>query len=122
MLAEGARIGNFVETKKANIGVGSKVNHLSYIGDCKMGSGVNVGAGTITCNYDGANKYVTELGDGVFIGSNSTLVAPIKIAENGFTAAGSTITKEVGKNELAVTRPKQRNVKGWQRPGKDNKG
>ncbi len=122
VLSDGARIGNFVETKKANIGVGSKVNHLSYIGDCEMGSGVNVGAGTITCNYDGANKYVTELGDGVFIGSNSTLVAPIKIGENGFTAAGSTITKEVGKDELAVTRPKQRNVTGWQRPSKDNKG
>lgn len=122
VLADGARIGNFVETKKANIGVGSKVNHLSYIGDCEMGSGVNVGAGTITCNYDGANKYLTELGDGVFIGSNSTLVAPIKIAENGFTAAGSTITKAVGKDELAVTRPKQRNVIGWQRPSKDNKG
>ncbi|MFK8047275.1 MAG: bifunctional UDP-N-acetylglucosamine diphosphorylase/glucosamine-1-phosphate N-acetyltransferase GlmU [Halioglobus sp.] len=121
VLAEGSRIGNFVETKKANIGIGSKVNHLSYIGDCEMGSGVNVGAGTITCNYDGANKHLTELGDGVFIGSNSTLVAPIKIAENGFTAAGSTITKAVGKDELAVTRPKQRNVTGWQRPSKDNK-
>ncbi|MFT4823486.1 MAG: bifunctional UDP-N-acetylglucosamine pyrophosphorylase/glucosamine-1-phosphate N-acetyltransferase [Halioglobus sp.] len=122
VLADGARIGNFVETKKANIGVGSKVNHLSYIGDCEMGAGVNVGAGTITCNYDGANKHLTELGDGVFIGSNSTLVAPIKIAENGFTAAGSTITKAVGKDELAVTRPKQRNVTGWQRPSKNNKG
>lgn len=122
VLSNNARIGNFVETKKANIGVGSKVNHLSYIGDCVMGAGVNVGAGTITCNYDGANKHVTELGDGVFVGSNSTLVAPLKIAENGFTAAGSTITKEVGKDELAVTRPKQRNVTGWQRPSKNNKG
>jgi len=120
VLSEGARIGNFVETKKANIGLGSKVNHLSYIGDCQMGAGVNVGAGTITCNYDGANKYQTELGDGVFVGSNSTLVAPVKIAENGFTAAGSTITREVGRDELAVTRPKQRNVTGWQRPSKDN--
>ncbi len=118
VLAEGARIGNFVETKKANIGAGSKVNHLSYIGDCEMGAGVNVGAGTITCNYDGANKFVTELGDGVFIGSNSTLVAPIRIEENGFTAAGSTITKAVERDELAVTRAKQRNIQGWQRPAK----
>ncbi len=80
-------MGNFVETKKARIGVGSKVNHLSYIGDCDMGAGVNVGAGTITCNYDGVNKHKTELGDGVFIGSNSTLVAPIQIAASGFVAA-----------------------------------
>lgn len=121
VMAAGARIGNFVETKKAKIGAGSKVNHLSYIGDCEMGTGVNIGAGTITCNYDGANKFKTELGDGVFIGSNSTLVAPITIGENGFTAAGSTITKGVGKDELAVTRAKQRNVTGWQRPQKENK-
>jgi len=118
VLAKEARIGNFVETKKANIGEGSKVNHLSYVGDCDMGSGVNIGAGTITCNYDGANKFKTVLGDGVFIGSNSTLVAPITIAENGFTAAGSTITKPVERDELAVTRAKQRNVQGWQRPRK----
>ena len=121
VMAAGARVGNFVETKKADIGAGSKVNHLSYIGDCEMGAGVNIGAGTITCNYDGANKFKTELGDGVFVGSNSTLVAPLTIAENGFTAAGSTITKGVGKDELAVTRAKQRNVTGWQRPQKDNK-
>ncbi len=119
VMAAGARIGNFVETKKANIGAGSKINHLSYIGDCEMGAGVNIGAGTITCNYDGANKFKTVLGDGVFIGSNSTLVAPIHVAENGFTAAGSTITKPVEKDELAVTRAKQRNVKGWQRPRKE---
>jgi bifunctional UDP-N-acetylglucosamine pyrophosphorylase/glucosamine-1-phosphate N-acetyltransferase len=117
-MAEGARIGNFVETKKANIGAGSKVNHLSYIGDCEMGAGVNIGAGTITCNYDGANKFVTELGNGVFIGSNSTLVAPLSIADNGFTAAGSTITRSIGPDELAVTRAKQRNIQGWKRPVK----
>ncbi|MEH6580604.1 MAG: bifunctional UDP-N-acetylglucosamine diphosphorylase/glucosamine-1-phosphate N-acetyltransferase GlmU [Halioglobus sp.] len=117
-MAEDSRVGNFVETKKAKIGRGSKVNHLSYIGDCIMGSGVNIGAGTITCNYDGVNKFTTELGDGVFVGSNSTLVAPLTVAENGFTAAGSTITKSVDKDELAVTRAKQRNVKGWQRPQK----
>lgn len=120
VLAEGARVGNFVETKKANIGAGSKVNHLSYIGDCEMGAGVNIGAGTITCNYDGANKFVTRLGDGVFVGSNSTLVAPISIEDNGFTAAGSIITKAVGRDELAVTRARQRNVTGWQRPRKNN--
>ena len=118
VLAEGARVGNFVETKKADIGVGSKVNHLSYIGDCVMGDHVNIGAGTITCNYDGVNKHKTEIGPGVFIGSNSTLVAPLQIAEQGFVAAGSTITRAVGREELAVSRSRQRNIEGWQRPGK----
>jgi bifunctional UDP-N-acetylglucosamine pyrophosphorylase/glucosamine-1-phosphate N-acetyltransferase len=118
VLSDGARVGNFVETKKATIGVGSKVNHLSYIGDCDMGPGVNIGAGTITCNYDGVNKHKTEIGAGVFVGSNSTLVAPLKIADQGFVAAGSTITKAVEKDELAVSRPRQRNIQGWQRPGK----
>ena len=117
-MAEGARVGNFVETKKADIGVGSKVNHLSYIGDCVMGDHVNIGAGTITCNYDGVNKHKTEIGAGVFVGSNSTLVAPLQIAEQGFVAAGSTITKAVGRDELAVSRSRQRNIEGWQRPGK----
>ncbi|PLW70920.1 bifunctional UDP-N-acetylglucosamine diphosphorylase/glucosamine-1-phosphate N-acetyltransferase GlmU [Pseudohalioglobus lutimaris] len=121
VLAEQARIGNFVETKKATIGVGSKVNHLSYIGDCDMGAGVNVGAGTITCNYDGVNKHTTVVGDGVFIGSNSTLVAPMQIADSGFVAAGSTLTKAVGGDELAVSRARQRNIRGWQRPRKANK-
>ena len=120
VLAEGARVGNFVETKKANIGAGSKVNHLSYIGDCDMGAGVNVGAGTITCNYDGVNKHKTSLGDGVFVGSNSTLVAPLGVADGGFIGAGSTVTKAVGEKELAVSRAKQRNILGWQRPGKDS--
>jgi len=118
VLAEGAKVGNFVETKKANIGPGSKVNHLSYIGDCEMGAGVNIGAGTITCNYDGVNKHKTRIGDGVFVGSNSTLVAPLDIDEAGFVAAGSTITKTVGGEELAVSRARQRNIKGWQRPTK----
>ncbi len=117
-MADGARVGNFVETKKADIGVGSKVNHLSYIGDCVMGDHVNIGAGTITCNYDGVNKHKTEIGAGVFVGSNSTLVAPLQIAEQGFVAAGSTITKAVGREELAVSRSRQRNIEGWQRPGK----
>lgn len=120
VLAEGARVGNFVETKKAVIGAGSKVNHLSYVGDCEMGAGVNVGAGTITCNYDGVNKHKTRLGDDVFIGSNSTLVAPLDVADGGFVGAGSTVTKAVGAKELAVSRAKQRNITGWQRPGKDD--
>ncbi|GAB5453067.1 MAG: bifunctional UDP-N-acetylglucosamine diphosphorylase/glucosamine-1-phosphate N-acetyltransferase GlmU [Halioglobus sp.] len=118
VLAAGARVGNFVETKKASIGAGSKVNHLSYIGDCEMGAGVNVGAGTITCNYDGVNKHQTTMGDGVFIGSNSTLVAPLSIEEDGFVGAGSTVTKKVESSELAVARAKQRNIAGWERPGK----
>tara|TARA_R110002049_G_scaffold23490_7_gene82670 strand:+ start:2033 stop:3403 length:1371 start_codon:yes stop_codon:yes gene_type:complete len=118
VLADGARIGNFVETKKANIGAGSKVNHLSYIGDCEMGEQVNVGAGTITCNYDGVNKHKTDIGNGVFVGSNSTLVAPLCIEDEGFVAAGSTVTTQVGKDELAVSRARQRNIKGWKRPDK----
>jgi bifunctional UDP-N-acetylglucosamine pyrophosphorylase/glucosamine-1-phosphate N-acetyltransferase len=116
VLADGARIGNFVETKKARIGAASKVNHLSYIGDCEMGSDVNIGAGTITCNYDGVNKHQTAIGAGSFVGSNSTLVAPVQIAEQGFVAAGSTITKPVARDELAVGRGKQRNISGWIRP------
>ncbi|MEH6586906.1 MAG: bifunctional UDP-N-acetylglucosamine diphosphorylase/glucosamine-1-phosphate N-acetyltransferase GlmU [Halioglobus sp.] len=120
VLAEDARVGNFVETKKAVIGAGSKVNHLSYVGDCEMGAGVNVGAGTITCNYDGVNKHKTRLGDNVFIGSNSTLVAPLEVADGGFVGAGSTVTKAVGAKELAVSRAKQRNITGWQRPGKND--
>jgi len=118
-MAKGARVGNFVETKKSNIGAGSKVNHLSYIGDCEMGKGVNIGAGTITCNYDGVNKSKTEIGDGSFVGSNSTLVAPVEIGEGGFVGAGSTVTKAVGKDELAVSRARQKNIQGWQRPGKN---
>jgi bifunctional UDP-N-acetylglucosamine pyrophosphorylase/glucosamine-1-phosphate N-acetyltransferase len=115
-LANGARIGNFVETKKASIGAGSKVNHLSYIGDATLGVGVNVGAGTITCNYDGIGKHHTEMGDGVFIGSNSTLVAPLEIGDGGFVAAGSTLTREVPSQALAVARGKQRNIDNWQTP------
>jgi bifunctional UDP-N-acetylglucosamine pyrophosphorylase/glucosamine-1-phosphate N-acetyltransferase len=121
VLAPGAKIGNFVETKKANIGPGSKVNHLSYVGDCEMGSEVNVGAGTITCNYDGAHKHLTRIGDKAFIGSNSTLVAPVEIASNGFVGAGSTITRPVEADELAVSRARQRNIVGWQRPQKEPK-
>lgn len=122
VLADGAKVGNFVETKKSHIGPGSKVNHLTYIGDCEMGAGVNVGAGTITCNYDGVNKHQTVIGDGVFVGSNSTLVAPLQIAERGFIGAGSTVTSDVGADELAVSRARQRNIQGWRRPTKlDNR-
>jgi bifunctional UDP-N-acetylglucosamine pyrophosphorylase/glucosamine-1-phosphate N-acetyltransferase len=118
VLSDDAKIGNFVETKNANIGVGSKVNHLSYVGDCVVGDGSNIGAGTITCNYDGVNKHKTNIGDGVFVGSNSTLVAPLEIGDRGFVAAGSTVTKKVGEEELAVSRSRQRNIEGWERPSK----
>lgn len=116
MLAAGARIGNFVETKKARIGAGSKVNHLSYIGDADMGAGVNIGAGTITCNYDGVNKHITQFGDGVFVGSNSTLVAPLTLGNGGFVAAGSTVTVNVPPQALGVSRAKQRNIDSWKTP------
>lgn len=118
-LAANTKIGNFVETKKAILGEGSKVNHLSYIGDAVLGSGVNVGAGTITCNYDGANKFQTTMGDNVFVGSNSTLVAPVTIEPDGFVGAGSVVTKTVGPGELAIGRGKQRNISGWKRPEKN---
>ncbi len=117
VLENGAKVGNFCEVKKSIIGEGSKVNHLSYIGDAVIGKGANIGAGTITCNYDGVNKFKTEIGDGAFIGSNSSLVAPVKIGKGATVAAGSTITKEVEDNKLAVARGKQINLK-WQRPVK----
>lgn len=113
-----AKIGNFVEIKKAVIGEGSKVNHLSYIGDAFLGDDVNVGAGTITCNYDGVNKHVTQVGNNCFVGANSTLVAPIKVGDNATIAAGSTITTSVHKDELVVARTRQRHIEGWQRPAK----
>ncbi len=115
-LAEKARVGNFVEIKKSTIGVGSKVNHLTYIGDADIGEGVNVGAGTVTCNYDGANKHKTTIGDGAFIGTNSSLVAPVNIGAGATTGAGSTITRDIEDNQLGVARGKQRNIDSWQRP------
>lgn len=118
VLSSGSKIGNFVETKKAKIGIGSKVNHLSYIGDATLGENVNVGAGTITCNYDGVNKYETHIEDGVFVGSNTALVAPVKIGENATVGAGSTITGDIPKENLGVARGRQRNIEGWQRPTK----
>jgi bifunctional UDP-N-acetylglucosamine pyrophosphorylase/glucosamine-1-phosphate N-acetyltransferase len=116
-----AKIGNFVEVKKSTIGEGSKVNHLAYVGDAEVGSGSNIGAGTITCNYDGANKYKTTLGKNVFIGSNSTLVAPLDIADDGFVGAGSTVTKNIPSKSLAIARGKQKNIEGWSRPQKTPK-
>ncbi|WP_250656042.1 bifunctional UDP-N-acetylglucosamine diphosphorylase/glucosamine-1-phosphate N-acetyltransferase GlmU [Alkalimarinus coralli] len=117
-LANKSKVGNFVETKKAIVGEGSKINHLSYVGDAELGTNVNVGAGTITCNYDGVNKFKTEIADDVFVGSNSSLVAPVKIGKKATIGAGSTVTKEVEAEQLAVARGKQRNVDGWKRPVK----
>lgn len=117
-LAEGAKVGNFVEIKKAALGKGSKVNHLTYIGDADIGSNVNVGAGTITCNYDGVNKWKTEIGDDAFIGSNTALVAPVKVGKGATIGAGSTINHEVPDDQLSVARGKQRNIEGWERPKK----
>lgn len=113
-----AKVGNFVEVKKSLIGEGSKVNHLSYIGDAELGSKVNIGAGTITCNYDGVNKSKTEIGDEAFIGSNTSLVAPVKVGKGATVGAGSTISSHVPDDQLAVARARQRNIEGWQRPTK----
>lgn len=113
-----AKVGNFCEVKKAVVGEGAKVNHLTYIGDAIIGKNANIGAGTITCNYDGVNKFITEIGENSFIGSNTALVAPVKIGAGATIGAGSTITKDVEASELAVARGKQRNISGWQRPVK----
>ncbi len=117
-LAEGVHIGNFVETKKTKLGKGSKANHLTYLGDALIGAKVNIGAGTITCNYDGVNKSLTEIGDGAFIGSNSSLIAPVQIGENATIGAGSVITKNAPENTLTVSRVKQLSLSDWQRPSK----
>jgi bifunctional UDP-N-acetylglucosamine pyrophosphorylase/glucosamine-1-phosphate N-acetyltransferase len=122
VLADGAHIGNFVETKNAKIGVGSKANHLAYLGDAVIGTGVNVGAGTITCNYDGANKSTTIIEDGAFIGSNSSLVAPLTVGAGATIGAGSVISKDAPGGKLTVARAKQVVVDGWQRPVKQPKG
>ncbi|MCL4112747.1 UNVERIFIED_CONTAM: hypothetical protein GTU68_021765 [Idotea baltica] len=115
-LQKGAKVGNFVEIKKSIIGEGSKISHLSYIGDTTMGGGVNIGAGTITCNYDGVNKFQTIIGDDVFVGSDTQLVAPVNVATGSTIGAGSTITKDTPENELTLSRSKQRTLKGWERP------
>ena len=117
-LANNAKVGNFVEVKNSIIGEGSKVNHLSYIGDAALGKNVNVGAGTITCNYDGANKHKTIIGDNAFIGSSSQLVAPVEIGDNATIGAGSTISKDAPADELTLSRSPQKSLKNWQRPTK----
>lgn len=120
-LADHVHIGNFVEIKKSSVASGSKINHLSYIGDSMIGSGVNVGAGTITCNYDGVNKFKTVIEDGAFIGSNSQLVAPVTIGKNATIGAGSTITKDTPPEKLTLARAKQMTIPTWQRPAKKEK-
>ena len=112
-LSENTKVGNFVETKKAIVGKGSKINHLSYVGDAELGEGVNVGAGTITCNYDGYNKHKTTIGDGAFVGSNSSLVAPVTIGEGAFLGSGGVVTQDVPKDALALARSKQVTKEGW---------
>ncbi|MBD8635477.1 MULTISPECIES: bifunctional UDP-N-acetylglucosamine diphosphorylase/glucosamine-1-phosphate N-acetyltransferase GlmU [unclassified Stenotrophomonas] len=118
VLADGAHVGNFVETKNVRMGVGSKANHLTYLGDAVIGSKVNIGAGTITCNYDGVNKSQTTIGDNAFIGSNSSLVAPVLVGEGATIAAGSVITRTAPDGQLTVARVRQQVVEGWQRPQK----
>jgi bifunctional UDP-N-acetylglucosamine pyrophosphorylase/glucosamine-1-phosphate N-acetyltransferase len=117
-LANDVHIGNFVEIKKSTVGVGSKINHLSYIGDSLVGSGVNIGAGTITCNYDGVNKFQTVIEDGAFIGSDTQLVAPVTVGKNATIGAGSTITKDTPAEQLTLSRAKQISLPAWQRPVK----
>ena len=112
-IGENAHVGNFVETKKARLGKGVKANHLSYLGDAEIGDGANIGAGTITCNYDGVNKYVTRIGKAAFIGSDSTLVAPVTIGDGAYIGAGSCITKPVPDDALAVARGRQVTKEGW---------
>ncbi|MDO6640891.1 bifunctional UDP-N-acetylglucosamine diphosphorylase/glucosamine-1-phosphate N-acetyltransferase GlmU [Shewanella sp. 10N.286.51.B2] len=120
-LKDNAHIGNFVEMKKAVLGEGSKAGHLAYLGDANIGAGVNIGAGTITCNYDGANKFLTTIEDGVFVGSDTQLIAPVTIGKNATLGAGSTIAKDVAEGELVITRVKQRHISGWARPVKKAK-
>ena len=118
VLKSGSKIGNFVEIKKSTLGINSKVNHLTYIGDSEIGKSVNIGAGTITCNYDGVKKSKTKIKDNVFIGSNSSLVAPLTIEENSMVGAGSVITKNVKKKSLALTRSLQTEIKNYKRKSK----
>ncbi len=114
-IGEQARVGNFVEVKKANVGAGAKLNHLSYLGDAEVGEGANIGAGTITCNYDGFGKYRTIIGEGAFIGSNTALVAPVTIGDGAIVGAGSVITSDVEADSLAVERSEQKGLAGWAR-------
>ena len=115
------RVGNFVEIKNAQLESGAKVNHLTYVGDARVGAGANIGAGTITCNYDGFGKHRTDIGTGAFIGSNTALVAPVRIGDGAIVGAGSTIAKDVAANSLAVTRASQRQIDGWAETFRDKK-
>lgn len=117
-MSAGSHVGNFVELKNTRMGVGAKAGHLSYLGDSDIGARSNIGAGTITCNYDGANKFKTVMGEDVFIGSNSSLVAPLNLGDGATTGAGSTITTDVPAQALAVGRGRQRNLENWPRPKK----
>lgn len=121
VLAEQVHIGNFVEVKKSSVGQGSKINHLSYVGDSEVGAGVNIGAGTITCNYDGANKHKTVIEDDVFVGSDTQLVAPVRVGAGATIGAGTTITRDVPAGELALSRVHQKMLQGWKRPVKKPK-
>jgi bifunctional UDP-N-acetylglucosamine pyrophosphorylase/glucosamine-1-phosphate N-acetyltransferase len=112
-IGEDAHVGNFVETKKARLGKGAKANHLTYLGDAEVGEGTNIGAGVITCNYDGVHKHKTQIGKGVFVGSDSTLVAPVSIEDGAYIGAGSCITKDVPSGALAVGRARQVTMEGW---------
>ncbi len=120
-LSEDTHIGNFVEIKKSQVGKGSKINHLSYVGDSEVGRNVNIGAGTITCNYDGANKHKTIIGDDVFVGSDTQLVAPVTVGDGATIGAGATITRDVETGHLALSRVKQQSIKSWKRPRKEQK-
>jgi bifunctional UDP-N-acetylglucosamine pyrophosphorylase/glucosamine-1-phosphate N-acetyltransferase len=114
-LGEKAKVGNFVELKKAEVGIGAKVNHLSYVGDATVGAKANIGAGTITCNYDGFGKYRTVIGAGAFIGSNTALVAPVSVGDGAIVGAGSVITRDVEPDSLAIERNEQKGIAGWAR-------
>lgn len=118
VLADKVKIGNFVETKKTQVGLGSKINHLSYVGDATLGADVNIGAGVITCNYDGVNKFNTIIGDNAFVGSNSSLVAPVKVGKGATIGAGSVITKDTPDDKLSLARARQTTIEGWRRPTK----
>jgi bifunctional UDP-N-acetylglucosamine pyrophosphorylase/glucosamine-1-phosphate N-acetyltransferase len=117
-LADDVHIGNFVELKKTEVGKGSKANHLTYLGDSVIGTETNIGAGVITCNYDGANKFKTIIGDDVFVGSDVQLIAPVKIDNGATIAAGTTISKDVAEDELAISRVNQKKIANWKRPYK----
>ena len=120
-LGNKAKVGNFVETKKVTVGEDSKINHLSYVGDANVGSGVNIGAGVITCNYDGVNKHITTIEDNAFIGSDSQLIAPVTVEKGAFVASGTTLSKTAPADQLTLTRTPQRTVRGWKRPAKNSR-